>query len=55
MHTCASLVGARGSHCPPVSFSLMAAMENCEHAREREREREADSKKQSNSNRQIEV
>jgi hypothetical protein len=29
----------------------MAAMENCEHARERE----ADSKKQSNSNRQIEV
>jgi hypothetical protein len=53
MHTCASLVGARGSHCPPVSFSLMAAMENCEHARERERE--ADSKKQSNSNRQIEV
>jgi hypothetical protein len=32
MHTCASLVGARGSHCPPESFSLMAAMENCEHA-----------------------
>jgi hypothetical protein len=30
-------VGASGSHWPPESLSLMAAMENCERARERER------------------